>query len=188
MVSMFVSSFKPALFSARMKPQPHFGRMETVPARANPSSTDPAYLWKVLEPELEREHFKDQHPQVNSDFWHNFGQLMKRATPLQRDVLAWEKGRYFNPLATPEQLQFICQADDFAAKAALEARRQELARTGDPEKACQKFAETIFSTYGNLLKHTPMGQAYVTTGNQARGLPPPVFKPAAPTRQMNQLA
>ena len=188
MVNMFASSFKPISFSARIEPRPKFGKIESAPSRADLNPTDPAYLWKVLEPELKREHFKDPHPQVNSDFWHNFGQLMKRATPLQRDVLAWERGRYFNPLATPEQLQFICQADNFVAKAALEAKRQELARTGDPDKACQKFAETIFSTYQKLIKQDPMGQAYVTTGNQARGLPPPVFKPAAPTRQMNQLA
>ena len=106
---------------------------------------------------------------------------------LTGSLIIEEKGRYFNPLATPEQLQFICQVDQFAAKAALEARQQELARSGDQEKACKAFAETIFSTSLNLLKQNPIGQAYIRAGNQAQGLPPPVFKPVSPTGQMNQL-
>jgi len=185
---MFVSAIRPASFSSKTIAKPQFGQTaEAALGTASPNPANPDYLWQILKPELEREHFKDQHPQVNSDFWKSFGQLMKRATPLQRDVMAWEKGRYFNPLATPEQLQFICQVDQFAAKAALEARQQELARSGDPEKACKAFAETIFSASLNLLKQNPIGQAYIRTGNQARDLPPPVFKPGLPNGQMNQL-
>lgn len=185
---MFVSAFRPASLPSKTVSRPKFGQVEATSATANPNPTDPGYLWQILKPELDREGFNiNQRPQVNSDFWKGFGQLMKRATPLQRDVMAWEKGRYFNPLAKPEQLQFICKVDEFAAKEAVEASRLELARTGDSDKAGQKFAETIFSAYLNLLKQNPIGQAYITAGNQARGLPPPVFQPAVPTGQMNQL-